>query len=132
MGNTVEIVAKSNSAERKEQFRKRTKSFASCVIRLYVELPRARAEVQVLGRQMLRSATSVAANDREASRARSQAEFVAKAEQCAQEADETILWLELLKEDCGISLGVLDALHKEANELLAIFVTMARNAKRNQ
>ena len=56
--------------ERKEEFRKRTKAFASAIVRLYCELPKTRTEVQVLGKQLLRSGTSVAANYREASRCR--------------------------------------------------------------
>lgn len=72
----------------KAEFRKRTKAFAAATIRLFCALPRSRIEVQVLGKQLLRSGTSVAANYREASRARSDSEFVAKIGQCAQEADE--------------------------------------------
>ncbi len=118
-----------DTATRKEQFRKRTRMFASGVIQLYCKLPKARAEVQVVGRQLLRSGTSVAANYREASRARSPADFVSKIETCAQEADETQLWLELLRDDCGIASASLDSLWKESNELISIFVVMSRNAK---
>jgi four helix bundle protein len=78
-----ESEAEKMSDQRKEEFRKRTKAFASAVIKLYCKLPRSRAEVQVLGKQLLRSGTSVAANYREASRARSDPEFVSKIEQCA-------------------------------------------------
>ena len=116
--------------EQKEAFRQRTKQFASRIIKLYCELPKQRTEVQVLGKQLLRSGTSVAANYREASRARSDAEFVSKIDLCAQEADETILWLELLKEDCNILSEHLDWLVKESNELIAIFVTMSKKVKR--
>ncbi len=115
--------------ERKEAFRRRTKQYASAVIRLYCVLPKEREEVRVLGRQLLRSGTSVAANYREASRARSDAEFVSKIETCAQEADETALWLELLHDDCDIRTELLHMLIKESNELIAIFVTMAKNVK---
>ena len=118
--------------DRKEDFRKRTKKFASGIIRLYCALPKTRAEVQVVGRQMLRSGTSVAANYREASRARSKADFVSKIECCAQEADETQLWLELLRDDCGIRSDAVELLWKESDELISIFVAMARNAKRNE
>jgi len=118
--------------EKKEDFRKRTKAFASGVIRLYCGLPKVRPEVQVLGHQMLRSGTSTAANYREASRARSKAEFISKIECCAQEADETQLWLELLRDDCGVRTNALDVLWKESDELISIFVTMARNAKRHE
>ncbi len=85
--------------DRKNLLRQRTKKFASEVIRFYCELPKNRMECQVLGKQLLRAGTSVAANYREASRARSDAEFVAKVEVCAQEADESMLWLELLREE---------------------------------
>ena len=115
--------------QRKLELKRRTKGFAGRIIRLYVALPLRRAEVSVLGRQMLRSGTSVAANYREASRARSRNEFVAKVELCAQETDETQLWLELLRDDCGISLPEISALWTEADELIAIFVTMARRTK---
>jgi four helix bundle protein len=84
----------------------------------------------VLGKQLLRSGTSVAANYREASRARSESEFVSKIDQCAQEADESMLWLELLRDDCGIRPEQLDWLLSEADELIAIFVTMSKNVKR--
>lgn len=82
-----------------------------------------------MGKQLLRSGTSVAANFREASRARSDAEFIAKIEQCAQEADESMLWLELLKEECGVRAESLDQLLIESDELIAIFVTMSKNVK---
>jgi 23S rRNA-intervening sequence protein len=61
-----------------EEFRKRTKQYASAIVGLYVELPKSRKEVAVLGHQLLRSGTSVAAHTREASRARSGAEFCSK------------------------------------------------------
>ena len=80
---------------------------------------------------MLRSGTSVAANYREASRARSRNEFVAKIELCSQEADETLLWLELLRDDCGVELPEISALWREADELIDIFVTMAKRTKEN-
>jgi four helix bundle protein len=113
---------------RKEAFRKRTKAYASAVVRVYCTLPK-RTECQVLGKQLLRSGTSVAANYREASRARSDAEFVAKIDLCAQEADESMLWIELLIDDCQIDSEALRFLHKESDELIAIFTTMSRNVK---
>jgi len=118
------------SEQRKEEFRKRTKAFASATVRLFCKLPRTRTEVAVLGKQLLRSGTSVASNYREASRARSESEFVSKIDQCAQEADESMLWLELLRDDCYIRSDQLDWLLKEADELIAIFVTMSKNVKR--
>jgi four helix bundle protein len=109
-----------NDSQRKNDLRQRTKVFASAVIRFYCSLPKGRTELQVLGKQLLRSGTSVAANYREASRARSDAEFISKIELCAQEADESILWLELLRDDCAI---------QEADELIAMCVTMTKNVK---
>jgi four helix bundle protein len=114
----------------KQALRQRTKLFASAIIRFYCSLPKNRDEVRVLGKQMLRSVTSVAANYREASRARSESEFISKIEQCAQEADESMLWLELLRDDCFIRSEQLDWLLREADELIAIFVTMSKNVKR--
>lgn len=118
-----------NSNERKDALRRRTKAFAGTVIRLYVALDKRRDEQVVIGKQFLRSGTSVAANYREASRARSDAEFVAKIELCAQEADESQLWLELLHEECGISEESTQPIWDEADELISIFVTMSRNTK---
>lgn len=114
-----------------EEFRERTKRYASAIVQLYVELPKSRKEVEVLGHQLLRSGTSVAAHTREASRARSDAEFCSKIDGAVQEADESQLWIELLREDCGIGGERIEKLHLETDELIAIFVTMANNAKRN-
>src|SRR3989441_5494947 len=86
-----------------DDLRERTKGFASAIIRLYVQLPKRRKEVEILGNQLLRSGTSVAAHAREASRARSDSEFCSKLDGLLQEADETQLWLELLRDDCGIT-----------------------------
>jgi four helix bundle protein len=107
----------------------RTKKYALNVIRLYQILPKTREEARIIGRQFLRSGTSVAANYREASRARSRAEFISKIEICAQEADETQLWLELLGEGCSIDHELVSALWKESDELISIFVTMSKNTK---
>src|SRR6266545_5933388 len=96
-----------------EAFRNRTKKYASAIVRLYVQLPRSRKEVEVLGHQLLRSGTSVAAHVREASRARSDAEFCSKLDGALQEADESQMWLELLRDDCAISDGRIDQLHRE-------------------
>jgi len=121
----------SSNAERKEALRQRTKAFASLVVGTYCSLDRKRDELRILGGQFLRAGTSVAANYREASRARSPAEFISKINLCAQEADETQLWLELLRDDCGIPAHILDPIWKEADELISIFVTMAKNTRSN-
>jgi len=100
-------------------------------VQLYAKLPRSRKEVEVLGHQLLRSGTSVAAHTREASRARSDAEFCSKIDGALQEADESQLWIELLREDCGIAGAAVEHLHQETNELIAILATMASKTRRS-
>ena len=107
----------------------RTKLFARRVIRLYCALPRTDTVAQVLGKQALRSGTSVGANYREANRARSKAEFIAKMGDCLKEADETLYWLELLLEEGIVSAKRLQPLASEASELVAIFVTILKHAR---
>jgi len=114
-----------------ENLRLRTKAFASGVIGTYIRLPKQREEVAVLGKQLLRSGTSVASHAREASRARSDAEFCSKLDCLLQEADESQLWIELLIEDCNISDPQLPKLHREAGELLAIFSTIVSRVRKN-
>lgn len=109
-----------------DEYRSRTKRYAAAVIRLYVKLPKNREEAQVCGKQMLRSGTSVAAHTREASRARSDAEFVSKLGGALQEADETQLWLELLREECGIDSDFTQPIENESDELIAIMTTIIR------
>jgi four helix bundle protein len=115
--------------ERKVALKRRTKAFAGAVVRFYISLDKSREEIRVLGKQLLRSGTSVAANYREASRARSDVEFISKIDQCAQEADESQLWLELLQDNCGVPMTRVQPVLKEADELIAIFVTMSKNTK---
>lgn len=110
-----------------DEFRARTKRFAALIIRSYVQLPKERDEVQVCAKQMLRSGTSVAAHAREASRARFEAEFISKLGGALQEGDETQLWLELLREECGIACSLTTPIEQEANELIAIFTTIIRH-----
>ena len=106
----------------------RTKEFALRVIRLYTALPNS-TEAQVLGKQLLRSGTSVGAHYREAIRARSNAEFISKLEGGMQELEESSYWLELFVEAEIISAEKLNPLMAEANELMAILVTCTKNAK---
>src|SRR6267378_4354938 len=112
-------------------FRNRGKRYASQIIKLFVSLPKNSEAVRVCGKQLLRSGTSVAAHLREASRARSIDEFVSKLGGAIQEADETVLWLELLREDCGISEEVTELLERESSELIAILITMIKRTKAN-
>jgi four helix bundle protein len=107
----------------------RTKEFAIRIIRLYSALPKS-TEAQVIGKQLLRSGTSVGAHYREAIRARSTAEFVSKISGGMQELEETSYWLELLAEAKILPQANLSALMKEADELMAILMTCVRNAKK--
>jgi four helix bundle protein len=108
--------------------RQRTKTFALPVIRLFGALPKT-AEAQVLGKQVLRSGTSVGANYREAPRGRSKAEFIAKAGDCLREIEETAYWLELLAESKIVSPEKRASSRQETDELIAIFVTIIKKAK---
>jgi four helix bundle protein len=108
--------------------RQRTKAFAIQVVRFYSTLPKS-TEAQVLGKQVLRSGTSVGANYREAYRARSKAEFVAKLGDCLKELDESSYWFELLEETGTVPSANLEPLKKECNELLAIFTAIAKKCK---
>ncbi len=116
---------------RMHDLRDRTKQFALRIVRMSTQLPKT-STAQVIGKQVLRSGTSVAANLREASRARSDAEFVAKLGIVEQELDETMLWLELLSEGKIVSSGRLSPLHNEAEELLKIVVASIKTARRRK
>ena len=83
----------------------------------------------VLGKQLLRSATSVGANYRAACRARSRADFISKIAVVEEEADECLYWLELLGESGLVSTPALRTLLKEADELTAIFTAAGKTAK---
>jgi four helix bundle protein len=111
-----------------EDLRTRTKRFGLAAVSLYVKLP-IRPHAQVMSRQMLRSATSVGAHYREACRARSDAEFISKMEGGLQELDETAYWLELLIESGTYAGADARDLHREAEELIRILVTIVRRRK---
>ena len=111
------------------ELRARTKTFALRIIRLYVSLPKT-TESQVLGKQVLRSGTSVGAHYREAQRAKSNADFISKIEGALQELDETAYWLELLVEAKIVPEDKLAPLRKETDELIAILVTIVSKMKR--
>ena len=108
--------------------KERTKQFALRVVRLYRALP-ARGEARVIGKQLLRSGTSVGANYRAACRARSRAEFVAKLGIVLEEADESWFWLEILQEPGIIRSTMLTPLLREATELTSIFAASICTAK---
>ena len=110
------------------ELKERCKRFALRLIKLFRSLPRT-DEARIIGKQLLRSGTSVAANYRAVCRARSRAEFVAKMGVVVEEADETVFWLELLADGGILKPENLAALQKEANELLAIFAASQRTAR---
>jgi four helix bundle protein len=111
-----------------DDLRLRTKEFALRIIRMFSALPKS-TEAQVLGKQVLRSGTSVGANYREAYRARSKAEFVAKTGDSLREVEETAYWLELLVDAKIVSPGKLESLRNETDELTAILVTILKRSK---
>lgn len=112
----------------KQDLKARTKQFALRIIRLYTSLPKT-TEAQVIGKQVLRSGTSVGAQYREAQRAKSDADFINKVEGSLQELDETGYWLELLKDSGIFSAEKLTPLLKETDELTATLVTIAKKVK---
>jgi four helix bundle protein len=111
-----------------EALKLRTKNFALRVLRLYRSLPKSQ-EARILGTQLLRSSTSIGANYRAACRGRSRAEFIAKIGIVLEEADEAVFWLELFQEGNIFPAEKLCDLVREANELVAIFVTSLRTAR---
>jgi len=113
------------------QMKMRTKDFAKKIILLCRKLPNNR-EGRLIGNQMFRAGTSVAANYRAACRGRSKAEFVSKLAIVEEEADETMFWLELIKEMNIYSDSLVDELLKESDELVAIFVSSIRTAKQKR
>jgi four helix bundle protein len=112
----------------KIDLQERTKSFALRVVRLFSTLPKT-TEAQILGKQVLRSGTSIGANYREAYRGRSKAEFIAKCGDCLREIEETAYWFELLVEANIVPAGKLTPLRQEIDELAAIFVTIIKRSK---
>jgi four helix bundle protein len=114
-----------------ENLRTRTKYHALQIIRMYRDLPKS-IEAQIIGKQILRSGTSVGAQYRKACRAKSPADIISKMEGGIQELDETGYWLELLIESGIIAATRLANIQKENYELTAIFVTSVRTAKKNR
>ena len=115
-------------ATQPEQLRERTKQFAIRVVRLFRSLPKS-DEARIMGKQVLRAGTSVAANYRAVCRARSRAEFISKVGVTVEEADETVFWLELLVETGIVPKDRMQGLLAEANELLAILAASQRTAR---
>ncbi|HEY5705636.1 MAG TPA: four helix bundle protein [Terrimicrobiaceae bacterium] len=103
--------------------------FSSAIARLYLSLPRSRTEVEALGRKLLQSSTSIVAHVREASYSRSDAELCSKLEGAIQEADESMLCLEMLQDDFAINELSLAQLQEEVNEIIASFASMVTRIK---
>ena len=114
-----------------EELKERTKKFAIRIVFLFRSLPRTE-EARVMGKQLLRSATSVAANYRAVCRARSQAEFISKISVVVEEADESIFWLELLIETETMTKVKIESLLDEANQILAIFAASQNTVKKHR
>ncbi len=112
-----------------QDLKPRTKAFAIRVIRMHASLPRNSAVAQVLGKQALRSGTSVGANLREASRGRSKAEFISKIGDSLKEIEETEYWLELLVDSGCVSSTRMATLLDETRQLIAIFTSIDKKAK---
>ena len=113
------------------QLQQRTKTFALNIIQLITHLP-SRPEGWILGKQIIRSATSVAANYRAVARAKSDKDFISKIDTVIEEADETLFWLELIEESNLLPdhSQNLTQLKNEANELTAIFVATSKTIKK--
>jgi len=111
-----------------EQLRARTKLFAIRIVKAVQRLPKT-DEARIMGKQLLRAGTSVAANYRAVGRARSKPEFIAKMGVVVEEADETVFWLEMLVETSIVRKELFQELLTEANELLAIFAASHQTAK---
>jgi four helix bundle protein len=114
-----------------DELKRRTKDFALQIIRLVESLPRSRS-ADVIGQQILRSATSTGANYRAACKARSRADFISKITVVEEEADESQYWLELLADSGILKREQVDSLMREANELTAIFTASGKTAKRGR
>jgi four helix bundle protein len=115
--------------EKPRDLKSRTKQFALRIIRLFGALPKT-TEAQIMGKQVLRSGTTVGAHYREAMRARSNAVFVSKIDGGLAELEETIYWIEVLTESGIVPSSRVKSLLAEANELTAVLVACVKNAKR--
>jgi four helix bundle protein len=114
---------------RAKQLQARTKAFTIRTIKAFARLPNDEA-ARIIGRQFLRSGTSLAANYRAACRARSTADFISKISVVTEEADETLFWFELLVEAELVKMNLVESLMSESSELLRIFSASLATAKR--
>ena len=114
----------------REEMRQQTKKFALRIIRMIASLPKS-AVGDVLGRQVLKSGTSIGANYREAGRASSKRQFTTTLEISLREADETMFWLELIVDSETLPKRRLSSLIKECDEIIAILVATIKSSKGN-
>ena len=115
----------------REEMKKRTKEFAKNIIKLCRIFPN-NMERRLIGNQIFRSGTSTAANYRAACRARSTADFISKLSIVEEEADETLFWLELIKEMGIVDETLLNSLMQENDEIIAIIVSSIKTARNNK
>jgi len=127
--NTDNDELQKKELKRTSDLRERTRQFALRIIKLASMMPRTR-EADIIAKQVVKAGTSVGANYREASRARSKAEFSAKIGVVEQEADESLYWLEIIQECGWIAEKLVRDLIKEADELVAIFTTIGKKSKK--
>ena len=114
-----------------QQMKTRTKEFAKEIIKLCRKLPDNR-EGRLIGNQIFRSGTSVAANYRAACRARSTADFISKLSIVEEEADETLFWLELIEEMKILDRSLIESLMQESDEIIAIIVSYIKTARKKK
>lgn len=114
----------------KDEMYQRTMLFSTRILHMVKAIPKGMAE-NVIARQLIRSATSIGANYREACHGRSRSDFIAKIKICEGEADETLYWLELLVNSGIMKLNRMQNLIDEANELVAIFTASTKTARSN-
>jgi four helix bundle protein len=112
----------------REEMKSRTKAYANRVVQVCAALPR-NWIAQTLGKQLLRSRTSVGANYRAVCRAKSTADFINKLRVVEEECDESLFWMALLVDDNLVKASRLRELMQEGNELLAIVVSSAKTAR---
>ncbi|MBR3206575.1 MAG: four helix bundle protein [Bacillus sp. (in: Bacteria)] len=108
----------------------KSKAFAIRIVKLYQYLSDEKKEF-VLSKQLLRSGTSIGANCREAARAQSKADFVAKLNISLKEADETAYWLELLNETDYLTKAQYESIYADCEELIKLLVSIIKSAKNN-
>jgi len=126
---TKEFPTEQTMTEHQNDLRERTTDFALRIVRMYSNLPKTTV-AQTLGKQALRSGTSVGAQFRESQRAKSDPDFISKLEGSLQEADETAYWLELLVRSEIVPAKKLESLRQETDEIIAILVTIVTKVKK--